>query len=218
MLNFEKIEISEDAQKQLNQQVESLIGSKVEEETSGMRTKLDELLSEAKTAKQKAKEAEEQKTAAAEEAARKNGDIESLDKSWSEKMLSQEAQYNEKINGLMATIRQDKVESVGIKLAAELSGEYSGAMLPHVLSRLDVEQIDGSYKTIVKDADGKRSALTVDELKAELMSNKALAPLIITSQASGAGAIGSLSTGGASGKQMTPAEKKAAEINKRLGR
>ena len=198
MLNFENTEIPEDVQKQLNEQVGGLISAKVEEETAGMKTKLDELLSEAKTAKQKAKEAEAEKAKAAEEAARTNGDIESLDKSWSEKLSAKESEYQSQIETLMSTVRQDKVETVAVKLAAELSGEYSDAMLPHVLGRLDVEMVDGQYKTIVKGLDGKRSALTVEELKTELMGNKALAPLIIASQASGAGASGSKSDGGAS--------------------
>ena len=48
------------------------------------------------------------------------------------------------------------------------------------------------------------------------MGNKSLAPLIIASQASGAGASGSKSAGGASGKQMTADEKLAASINERI--
>ena len=152
MLNFENTEIPEEVQKQLNEQVAGLVSSKVEEETTGMRSKLDELLSEAKTAKQKAKEAEEAKARAAEEAARTNGDIESLDKSWSEKLSAKESEYQSQIETLMSTVRQDKVETVAVKLAAELSGEYSDAMLPHVLSRLDVEMADGYVLSAVLDS------------------------------------------------------------------
>ena len=214
MLNFENTEIPEEVQKQLNEQVAGLVSSKVEEETTGMRSKLDELLSEAKTAKQKAKEAEEAKARAAEEAARTNGDIEAIDRSWQQKYEKLEAEKRESEERSNKIIRDKTTGQAATKLAAELGGPNANGLMPHITPRLDVDMSTGQVKVL--DVNGQPSALTVEELRDELKNTEYLAPLIIASQASGASAGGSKSAGGASGKQMTADEKLAASINERI--
>ena len=59
--------------------------SVVERETAGLRAKVDELLGEAKTAKQRAREAADQAAKEAEAKAKASGDVEALEKSWTEK-------------------------------------------------------------------------------------------------------------------------------------
>jgi hypothetical protein len=51
--------------------------------------------------------------------------------------------------------------------------------------------------TVVKDSEGKPSALTVDELKKEIMADAAFAPLIVGSKATGGGASGGKGGGAA---------------------
>ncbi len=217
MLKFDGIELTEDQQKALNEQVSGLIDDKV----GGLKTKVDELLGEKKSAKAKADEAQIAAQKAAEESARKSGDVEALDKSWTEKYNTAKSEYDTKLESLQGNIRTDKVDSVAIRLAAELAGDKADGLLPHIKNRLDVELVDGKYQTIVKDLDGSRSALTVDELKAQIKETKYLAPLIIASNASGAGANGNKGNGGGAASDLknisaTDATARQAAIQKRL--
>jgi hypothetical protein len=84
--------------------------------------------------------------------------------------------------------------------------------LPHIERRLSVEQRDGKPVVVVLDQQGKLSAATLDELKAEFANDVAFAPLIAGSKASGGGAGGAGSGGGAAKGNIggTKAERTAA--------
>ena len=49
---------------------------------------------------------------------------------------------------------------------------------------------DGQARVVVRDASGKPSASTLDDLRAELIANPALAPLLVGTKAKGGGAAG----------------------------
>lgn len=84
------------------------------------------------------------------------------------------------------------VDNVATTIANELALQGSASvLLPHVRARLAVDYVDGQPITRVLGADGKPSALTLDELKQELSANEAFAPIIAGSKASGGGAGGS---------------------------
>lgn len=167
-------------------------------ELDGLKKKVDELLNEKKEANKKAKEAEEAAARAAEEAARKSGDVAALEKSWKDRLAKREAELSAQIEQLNGNITSLTVGQTATKLAAELAVQGSAdVLLPHISSRLKSELRDGKAVTVVLDKDGKPSAMTVDELKNEFVSNKAFAPLIAGSKASGGGADGGGQGGGA---------------------
>ena len=56
---------------------------------------------------------------------------------------------------------------------------------------------DGTPIVRVLDANGKPSAMSIEDLEKEISANKAFAPLLVGSNASGAGSIGDKSRGGA---------------------
>lgn len=146
---------------------------------------------EAKSAAQKA----------AEEAARKSGDIEALDASWKKK---HEAALHE-AESLKGTIGKMTAGQTAQKLAAEITIPGSAdVLLPHIERRLQTELTADGAVVRVLDKNGKPSAMTVEELKKEIMADKAFAPLIIGSKASGAGGVGGKGSGGA--KTVTRAE------------
>jgi len=64
----------------------------------------------------------------------------------------------------------------------------AGLLMPHIKSRLGVEEKDGQFVTVVHDSEGKPSALTLDELKVDISSNKAFAPVLAGYKASGGSA------------------------------
>ena len=193
-----------------------------QEDVSGLKAKVDELLGEKKLAEKKAREAEELARTEREEAARKSGNVEELEKSWSEKFNRREAELNgllEQERGTLSTqIRDLTVGRTATDIASALAIPGSAkALLPHIERRLSVEQRDGKPVVVVLDQQGKLSAATLDELKAEFANDTAFAPLIAGSKASGGGAAGAGGGGGAAkGKIGGTKEERQAAIASRF--
>ncbi|NCE83529.1 hypothetical protein [Pseudomonas sp. Q1] len=192
------------------------------EDVSGLKAKVDELLGEKKAAEKARKDAEEQARLEREEAARKSGNVEELEKSWSEKYNRREAELNgmlEQERGTLSTqIRDLTVGRTATDIASALAIPGSAkALLPHIERRLSVEQRDGKPVVVVLDQQGKLSAATLDELKAEFANDTAFAPLIAGSKASGGGAAGAGGGGGAAkGKIGGTKEERQAAIASRF--
>jgi hypothetical protein len=172
------------------------------EDVSGLKSKVEELLGEKKAAEKARKDAEDQARLEREEAARKSGNVEELEKSWSEKYTRREAELNgmlEQERGTLSTqIRDLTVGRTATDIASALAIPGSAkALLPHIERRLSVEQRDGKPVVVVLDQQGKLSAATLDELKAEFANDTAFAPLIAGSKGSGGGAPGAGGGGGA---------------------
>jgi hypothetical protein len=193
-----------------------------QEDVSGLKAKVDELLGEKKLAEKKAREAEEAARLEREEAARKSGNVEELERSWSEKYNRREAELNgmlEQERGtLSGQIRDLTVGRTATDIASALAIPGSAkALLPHIERRLSVEQRDGKPVVVVLDQQGKLSAATLDELKAEFANDTAFAPLIAGSKASGGGASGAGGSGGAAkGKIGGTKEERQAAIASRF--
>lgn len=191
------------------------------EDVTGLKTQMATLLSEAKEAKRLKKEAEDLAQAEREEAARKSGNVEELEKSWLEKYNRREAELNgmlESERGTLSTqIRDLTVGRTATDIASSLAIPGSAeALLPHIERRLSVEQRDGKPVVVVLDKEGKLSASTLEELKAEFANNSAFAPLIAGSKASGGGAGGAGNGGGAAKGNIggTKTERTAAIASK----
>lgn len=177
------------------------------EDVSGLKAKVSELLAESKESKRKAKEAEDAAQAAADEAARKGGNVEALEKSWKDKLSKREAELSDAIKSRDSQLYDLTVNAEARRIASDLAVPGSADVLvPHIKSRLKYE--DG--KLAVLDNEGKPSAMTPDELSKEIASNKAFAPLIVATHATGGGASGSKGAGGANLNRasMSPAEKR----------
>ena len=174
--------------------------AEVEKETSGLKTKVDELLKETKEAKKARKDAEEKAAQEAEELARKGGDVAALEKSWQAKLDKAAAEAQKTIDSLNGSITTMTVDNVAVRIANEIAVQGSADILiPHIKSRLGVELRDGQHVTVVRDAQGKPSAATLDELKTEFSTAPAFAPVIVGSKATGGGANG----GGKGGRAAT---------------
>lgn len=172
------------------------------EDVSGLKSKVEELLGEKKAAEKARKEAEDQARLEREDAARKSGNVEELEKSWTEKFNRREAELSSQLestnSALQGQIRDLTVGRTATDIATTLAIPGSAkALLPHIERRLSVEQRDGKPTVVVLDASGKLSASTLDELKAEFTNDPAFGPLIAGSKASGGGAGGAGKGGGA---------------------
>ncbi|AVL75769.1 hypothetical protein ABN255_01120 [Providencia rettgeri] len=162
-------------------------------DVSGMKKKMDELLAEKKAEQEKRQQAEDAAKKAAEDQARKNGDIESLEKSWAEKLKARESELLAQLQEKDTNLHTLLVDNVAQTLATKLAGDAAPLIMPHIKSRLSVEE----GKTRVVDSAGHPSAFTIDDLEKEFRSNQLFAPVIIGSKATG--------TGGEGGKGKSPA-------------
>lgn len=169
------------------------------------------LLKEKSDAKKKADQA-------AMEAAKKSGNIDTIERSWSEKYSALELEKEEIVDQLQrdkaAAINQYETMihnlTVGVaasNMAADIAVQGSaGVLLPHIKSRLTVEIRDGRAVTKVLDKDGRASAMTIDDLKKELMTDKQFAPIISGTKASGTGYKGGDWSNGSGKKTITRIE------------
>lgn len=137
-------------------------------------------------------DAKEAARKAADEAARKSGDVEALERSWQEKLNTAVTAKDSELAGYRSMVESMTSGQAAYKMAAELAIPGSAdVLLPHIQARLQTEIKDGKAVVRVLDKDGKPSAMTIDELKKEIEDNKAFAPLIVGSKASGDGKPGS---------------------------
>ena len=177
------------------------------EDLSGLKNKVDELLREKKAASQKAREAAEEAEAARLEAAKKGNDTEALDKSWQDKFNAREIELKKELEELSGTLVKLTSGQTATKIAAEIAVQGSAdVLLPHLERRLRTEFRDGSPVTVVLDKDGKPSAMSVDELKAEFQNSAAFAPLIVGTKANGAGRTGGNESSGAGVNEVSRSE------------
>jgi hypothetical protein len=122
-------------------------------------------------------------------------DVDKLEGSWKEKLAKKEAELTTQIGARDRTLQRVLVESVAVKMAGEVSVSPD-LILPHIRARLTTELVDGEFTTRVLDKEGKPSALSIEELQKDIMSDKRFAPIIKGSKASGGGAAGGAGPGG----------------------
>lgn len=139
-----------------------------------------------KEAEKRARLAENKVLEFQDEASRKAGDVEALEKSWQGKLETREAELLAKLEAKDKYIGQQLVDNVALQIATEISKSPS-LILPHIKSRLTADLDSENPVTKVLDANNQLSALTIDELKQEFIANKDFAPIIIGSKASGSG-------------------------------
>lgn len=183
---------------------------------TSLNSKVSALLDEKKEAAKKAKEAEEASRKAADEAARKNGDVEALETSWREKFSNRETELSEQITTLQGSITDILVNKESSAASHDWAIQGSAAVLePHIRARLKVEEKDGKHVTRILDAEGKPSAMTMDDLKGEFLKNQAFAPIMAGSRASGGGASSSQG-GGGKGKTVTRSQFQQMDAAERM--
>lgn len=144
--------------------------------------------------------------------ARSSGDIDALEKSWQQKLDKQKADADALIAKKDKFIREALVESKATAMAIELAGDNAELLKPHILARLQADNLDSdSPTTRVLDTAGKPSALSLEDLQKEFVANKKFSAIIIASKASG-GATGkqNVSANGGAGRSS---EKKFSELS-----
>jgi hypothetical protein len=189
------------------------------EDVTGLKKNRDKLLEESKAAKDRLKQLEDDLESIKREKAKGSGDMDSVVKSYEEKIAALKnesaALKNEsaaQIATLQGQIGQLTAGETATKLAASLARNVKGedgkdystvdVLEPLIRQRLRTDTREGLPVVTVLDRSGKPTALTVDELKAEFINNPAYSPLIAGSKASGAGNHAAGPSGGNSGNDL----------------
>ena len=162
------------------------VRAQIEKETGGLKSKLEELLGEAKTAKQKARELEELQQQEAEARAKEKGEFKEL----YEREQKAKAELAEKYEGFAKRIQQKEVEGAAQSIASELTRDTKRAEL----LRKEISQFAKYTDEGVKFEMG---GVEVDRAKVMTHISDNYPFLIDGSGASGGGASGSKSNGGA---------------------
>ncbi|QBZ71724.1 hypothetical protein [Pseudomonas phage KP1] len=178
-----------------------------EEDTGALKRSKDREKQLRQEAERKLQEAQEQLDALGTDDARKKGDIATLEKSWQKKLEDQRTEYETKVQKLTGHTTKSLVDNVATQLATELF-KSPALGLPHIRSRLQADFEGDEPRTRILDKDGKPSAMTVAELKAEFLANKDFAPILVASKASG-GAGNPSTKPGVSDPNFTQTEKPA---------
>lgn len=187
----------------------------LEKETSGLKSKVDELLGEKKTVSQKAKEAAEQAEQDRIKRAKEAEDYKSLYESSEAKRGELEGEYSTFKN----SIRTEKRNHQAYKLAGEMAEGANVELLSEFISRrLDIGE-DGKLQVL--SADGSPTVQTIKDLKKEFETSGRFDALLKGSGSIGGGATGR-NTSGASGSgkdlsKMTKSQKVEYYRNKREG-
>jgi len=183
------------------------------EEFNAVNGKKEELLTEAKNAKEKRRLAEEESSEASLAAAKSKGDIESITKSYEEKLRI----ANEQIDGFNGEIKQNSINSIAKSFVDDnvvSDTVVRNAITNDLAKRLDLR--DG--RPVVLDVEGNLTALSVDDLYNEFKTASVYKPHLVASKASGGSATGGTSEVAASGaladKPLADCKTKAERIAK----
>ena len=137
-----------------------------------------------KEAEARAKELEAKLAEVQDGDSRKRGDIETLEKSWKSKLDETTKGLTEKLSKKDSYIKSALVDNVAQQLASKISTSPA-LIMPHIKARLTADLDGDAPSTKVLDKDGKLSALTVDDLANEFVTNPDFGAIIIGSKACG---------------------------------
>jgi len=210
-VSAEGFEALDDSQKGLYSQGDDGYTLNVEgvpkEDVSGLKRKIDELLTEKKTVQQKALEAEELARQETAEKLKKANDYEQLYNS----SESERQKAADELATLKANLQQQQVASQASKVASQLTKDTARAKLlsEQISSRLSL--VDGEVRVL--DANGNLTVSSVEELT---QSIKAEYPFLVDgSQAAGGGATGG-SSGAGDTKTVSRADFDSMDAVKRM--
>jgi len=121
-------------------------------------------------------------------AARKAGDIETLEKSWSAKLEKAQKEFQKSLEDKNQFLRKMLVDNVALQIATEIAGPNAEILIPHLKSRLQADLDSSIPMTRVLDGTGNISSLSPTELGQEFVANPKFAAIVVGSKASGSGA------------------------------
>lgn len=178
---LQDIELDESVKNQITERLNQTLQERIESETKGLKSKVDELLSEKKKVQQEREEARTQARLEAEEKAQKENDYKQLFEAQKEESNT----LRQTIDKMNADIRQQKVSTEAAKLASQLTKDTGRAQLlqKEISQRLTL--VDNELR--VTDESGQLTVSSLDDLTNAIKTSYPF--LVDGSQASGGGAV-----------------------------
>jgi hypothetical protein len=186
-----EIELDDDIKKTLAEKLQAEIDARINEQTSGLKAKNDELLAEKKRVQQEREEAKQQAALEAEKNARSENDYKQLFESQKEESNALRA----KIEEMNSNIVRQKINSEAFKVASTLTKDAKKAQLLQEKISQRLTLVDDELR--VTDASGQLTVSNLGELAEAVKSEYSF--LVDGSQANGGGAA--RAQGGASARQ-----------------
>jgi hypothetical protein len=185
------IELDDDIKKTLAEKLQAEIKTRINEQTSGLKAKNDELLAEKKRVQQEREEAKQQAALEAEKNARNEND----DKQLFESQKEESNALRVKIDEMNGNIVRQKINSEAFKVASSLTKDAKKAQLLQEKISQRLTLVDDELR--VTDASGQLTVSNLGELAEAIRSEYSF--LVDGSQANGGGAA--RAQGGASARQ-----------------
>ena len=190
MLTEEEIKALQDENAALKTSIGDLTTS-----TTSMKNKMDQLLSETKTAKDLARVAEEEKTKAISDKALKDGNFEELYKASEAANATLKTDYN----GLLDNIATKDRNSLASKIANQIAEGTNAEILSDYIGKR-LKSTDDGIKILSET--GELTVSTAEDLATEFKGNARFSSLVMGNQSSGGGATGGQNSSGAAKKTM----------------
>lgn len=155
------------------------------EDTGPLRRALDRAKADKNELQAQIEELREKQETADRDTARKNKDIDALEKQWKRDQDAAVGAVTEQLTKAHSFIEMQLGQAVAESLAKELSDSHA-LLLPHIKGRIKVNTEGGDFKTVILDAEGKETALTPADLAKEFRADKNFSAIMRVSKASGA--------------------------------
>lgn len=197
-MDFEDIDLDESVKGVLAEKFQQALEAKLSEETAGLKSKVDELLSEKKRVQQEREEARRIAKLEAEEKAKAENDYKQL----FESQKSEADSLRQKIEEMNASITKQKISSEAVKIASQLTKDTQRAALlqKEISQRLTI--VDGEIR--ITDESGQLTVSSLDDLTNSIRTSYPF--LVDGSQANGGGAARSEGRAEDRAKEISRAE------------
>jgi len=181
------IELDDEVKSQLTERISQYVESTINESTSGLKNKVDELLNEKKKEQKIRREAEQLAKQEAEEKAKAENDYKQL----FESQKSEAEQLRQQIDEMNSMAKKSRISGEAAKLAASMTKDTSRAKLleQQISQRLTI--VDEELR--VTDDSGQLTVSSLDELAVRIKESYPF--LVDGSQATGGGATKSQASG-----------------------
>ena len=204
---LQDFELDDSVKEQLSERLNQTIQQRLEEETTGLKSKVDELLAEKKKVQSEREAAREQAKREAEEKA-------IAENNYKELFESQKDESNtlrQTIEKMNADMQRQKINEQAVKLAAQLTKDTGRAQLLQKEFSQRLSLVDGELR--VTDPNGQLTVSSLDEL---VNSIKTDYPFLVDGiQASGGGATKAQGGAEARSKEMSRSDFEALSVQQK---
>lgn len=196
------------------EQAKTYTQAEVDEMVNGLKAKNDELLSEKKTAAQKAKEAEESRIAAEREAAKKAGELDKFEASLRGEFETEKEALTGKYNALAERVTSSEKKAV----LGSFANDFHESASVDLIAQLVKTEFDGTdVKTQYTDFQGNVITTDAAEFKKWMQKHPSISHLMKADAASGGGANGNKGTSGADTGKLSTSQAEAKQKGDSLG-